>query len=87
MCILTLCLSMCQLHLHSGTDAVLNVTFIRAPSSALLKVDVPLVFRGEDVCPGLKQGMKHLCSNSLPVVLLRNVFILLRHMPSTKSDF
>ncbi|XP_027181557.1 uncharacterized protein LOC113779957 [Coffea eugenioides] len=44
------------LHLHSGTDAVLNVTFIRAPSSALLKVDVPLVFRGEDVCPGLKQG-------------------------------
>ncbi|KAL3499285.1 hypothetical protein ACH5RR_038378 [Cinchona calisaya] len=44
------------LHLHSGTDAVLNVTFIRAPSSALLKVDVPLVFRGEDVSPGLKKG-------------------------------
>ncbi|KAJ6818872.1 uncharacterized protein M6B38_404620 [Iris pallida] len=45
-----------KLHLHSGTDAVLNVTFMRAPSSALLKIDVPLVFRGDDVCPGLKKG-------------------------------
>ncbi|RVW70159.1 50S ribosomal protein L25 [Vitis vinifera] len=45
-----------KLHLHAGTDAVLNVTFIRAPSHALLKVDVPLVFRGEDVSPGLKKG-------------------------------
>ncbi|XWS49528.1 hypothetical protein CRYUN_Cryun12cG0010700 [Craigia yunnanensis] len=45
-----------MLHLHAGTDAPLNVTFIRAPSQALLKVDVPLVFRGEDVCPGLRKG-------------------------------
>ncbi|PIA64902.1 hypothetical protein AQUCO_00100403v1 [Aquilegia coerulea] len=45
-----------KLHLHAGTDAVYNVTFLRAPSSALLKVDVPLVFRGEDVCPGLRKG-------------------------------
>ncbi|KAK4748625.1 hypothetical protein SAY87_015211 [Trapa incisa] len=44
------------IHLHSGTDAPLNVTFIRAPSHALLKVDVPLVYRGEDVCPGLRKG-------------------------------
>ncbi|KAL9679205.1 hypothetical protein QQ045_017061 [Rhodiola kirilowii] len=44
------------LHLHSGTDAVLNVTFIRAPSTALLKVNVPLNFIGEDVSPGLKKG-------------------------------
>ncbi|KAI4348491.1 hypothetical protein L6164_009209 [Bauhinia variegata] len=44
------------LHLHACTDAPLNVTFIRAPSHALLKVDVPLVFRGEDVCPGLRKG-------------------------------
>ncbi|XWS49286.1 hypothetical protein CRYUN_Cryun13aG0150900 [Craigia yunnanensis] len=46
-----------KLHLHAGTDAPLNVTFIRAPSHALLKVDVPLVFRGEDVCPGLRKGL------------------------------
>ncbi|XP_050372407.1 uncharacterized protein LOC126790272 [Argentina anserina] len=42
--------------LHSSTDAPLNVTFIRAPSDALLKVEVPLVFIGEDVSPGLKKG-------------------------------
>ncbi|KAI4301025.1 hypothetical protein L6164_034344 [Bauhinia variegata] len=44
------------LHLHASTDAPLNVTFVRAPSHALLKVNVPLVFRGEDVCPGLRKG-------------------------------
>jgi len=42
--------------LHSGTDAPLNVTFIRAPPGALLKVDIPLVFIGDDVSPGLKKG-------------------------------
>ncbi|KAL3818006.1 hypothetical protein ACJIZ3_003911 [Penstemon smallii] len=45
-----------KLHLHAGTDAVLNITFIRAPSSAWLKVDIPIVFRGDDVSPGLKKG-------------------------------
>ncbi|KAK4769653.1 hypothetical protein SAY86_027803 [Trapa natans] len=44
------------IHLHSGTDAPLNVTFTRAPSHALLKVDVPLLYRGEDVCHGLRKG-------------------------------
>jgi hypothetical protein len=47
---------LCQLHLNSATDAPLNVTFVRAPSNALLKVDVPIVFRGEDVSPGLRKG-------------------------------
>lgn len=45
-----------KLHLHAGTDAFLNVTFLRAPSSALLKVEVPIEFRGEDICPGLRKG-------------------------------
>ncbi|CAO2837689.1 unnamed protein product [Amaranthus hypochondriacus] len=45
-----------KLHMHAATEAILNVTFIRAPSDALLKVDVPLVFRGEDVSPGLRKG-------------------------------
>ncbi|KAM3377448.1 50S ribosomal protein L25 [Capsicum galapagoense] len=45
-----------KVHLEAGSDAPLNVTFIRAPSSALLKVEVPLVFRGEDISPGLKKG-------------------------------
>ncbi|KAL0285903.1 UNVERIFIED_CONTAM: 50S ribosomal protein L25 [Sesamum angustifolium] len=63
-----------KLHLHAGTDAVLNVTFIRAPSSAWLKVDVPLVYRGDDVSPRpekragdgsalniIKRTVKYLC--------------------------
>jgi large subunit ribosomal protein L25 len=45
-----------QIHLHAPTERVLTVTFIRAPSHALLKVEVPLVFIGEDVSPGLKKG-------------------------------
>ncbi|KAJ6712560.1 hypothetical protein OIU79_008721 [Salix purpurea] len=45
-----------SVHLHAGTDEPLNVTFIRAPSHALLKVDIPLVFRGEDISPGLRKG-------------------------------
>ncbi|KAL6185560.1 hypothetical protein ACLB2K_041692 [Fragaria x ananassa] len=44
------------LQLHSSTDAPLNVTFIRAPSDALLKVEIPLVFIGDDISPGLKKG-------------------------------
>ncbi|KAL0698426.1 hypothetical protein Bca4012_054548 [Brassica carinata] len=46
-----------SIHLHSGTDAPLNVTFIRAPPGTLLKVDIPLVFIGDDVSPGLKKGL------------------------------
>ncbi|KAK1372325.1 putative membrane-associated kinase regulator 2-like [Heracleum sosnowskyi] len=45
-----------SVHLHAGTDAILNVTFIRAPSHAWLKVEVPLMFIGDDVSPGLKKG-------------------------------
>lgn len=45
-----------KIHLHAGTDAPLNITFIRAPSDALLRVDIPIVFRGEDVSPGLRKG-------------------------------
>eukprot|EP00850_Spirogloea_muscicola_P012456 SM000080S22971 [mRNA] locus=s80:392067:393058:- [translate_table: standard] len=44
------------LHQHGGTDALLNVTFIRAPPDTRLKVDVPLLFMGEDACPGIRKG-------------------------------
>ncbi|OIV94267.1 hypothetical protein TanjilG_00016 [Lupinus angustifolius] len=46
-----------KLHIKASTDIPLNVTFIRAPSNALLKVDIPLVFIGDDVSPGLKKGI------------------------------
>nr|VDD49401.1 unnamed protein product [Brassica oleracea] len=50
------CVHCVKIHLHSGSDAPLNVTFIRAPPGTLLKVDIPLVFIGDDVSPGLKKG-------------------------------
>lgn len=45
-----------SIHLHAGTDKIMNVTFIRAPPTACLKVHVPLVFLGEDACPGIRKG-------------------------------
>lgn len=30
--------------------------FVWAEEGSELKVDVPVVFKGEDVCPGLKKG-------------------------------
>lgn len=65
-----------SIHLHAGTDKVMNVTFIRAPPTASLKVDVPLIFIGEDACPGIRKGgyiytmmrtVKYRCpGNSIP---------------------
>lgn len=70
----------CQLHLHASTDAVLNVTFLRAPSNALLKVDVPLVFIGDDVSPGLKKGNNVIKTflTHIPVFLIEtlDIFVL-----------
>ncbi|CAI5531372.1 unnamed protein product [Closterium sp. Naga37s-1] len=45
-------------HWHGGTDEILNVTFLKLPEreSARVKVPVPLVFVGEDACPGIKKG-------------------------------
>ncbi|CAI7807042.1 unnamed protein product, partial [Closterium sp. NIES-54] len=47
-----------QVHWHGGTDEILNVTFLKLPEreSARVKVPVPLVFVGEDACPGIKKG-------------------------------
>lgn len=44
------------IHINRATDEIVNVTFIRAPPHALLKVDVPLLYRGADACPGIRKG-------------------------------
>eukprot|EP01018_Ginkgo_biloba_P003502 Gb_39985 [translate_table: standard] len=44
-----------KVHLRPGTDEILNVVFNWAPEHAQLKVNVPLVFRGQDVCPGIRK--------------------------------
>ncbi|GMP39555.1 hypothetical protein CsSME_00010345 [Camellia sinensis var. sinensis] len=41
-----------KIHLHADTDAVLNVTFIRAPSHALLKVDLSGLDVGQKLVMG-----------------------------------
>ena len=35
----------------------MNLVFIWADDGSELKVDVPVVFKGEDVCPGLQKGI------------------------------
>ncbi|KAL5780302.1 hypothetical protein ACOSQ2_011039 [Xanthoceras sorbifolium] len=49
---------MCQLHLYAGTDAPLNVTFLRAPSHALLKVNIPRLQRRRCVAMAKKREAK-----------------------------
>lgn len=42
---------------------ILNLVFVWAEDGTKLKVDVPIVYKGEDVCPGLKKGWS---SNLIP---------------------
>ncbi|CAA0814339.1 Ribosomal protein L25/Gln-tRNA synthetase-anti-codon-binding domain [Striga hermonthica] len=35
---------------------ILNIVFVWAEDGTELMVDVPILFKGEDVCPGLKKG-------------------------------
>lgn len=59
-----------KIHRDQETGKVLNLVFVWADKGSSLKVDVPVVFKGEDVCPGLKKGgslnkirttLKYLC--------------------------
>eukprot|EP00271_Cylindrocystis_brebissonii_P023391 TRINITY_DN9684_c0_g2_i1.p1 TRINITY_DN9684_c0_g2~~TRINITY_DN9684_c0_g2_i1.p1 ORF type:complete len:280 (-),score=26.34 TRINITY_DN9684_c0_g2_i1:263-1102(-) len=45
-----------QVHLHAGSDELLNITFVRATPGSRIKVHVPLVFIGEDACVGIRKG-------------------------------
>ncbi|KAF3438911.1 hypothetical protein FNV43_RR17186 [Rhamnella rubrinervis] len=44
------------IHRDEETGKILNLVFVWAEDGSELKVDVPLVFKGEDKCPGLKKG-------------------------------
>lgn len=39
------------------TGKILNLVFVWADDGSHLKVDVPVVFKGEDACPGLQKGI------------------------------
>lgn len=44
------------IHINRATDEIVNVTFIRAPPHAQLRIDVPLLYRGADACQGIRKG-------------------------------
>ncbi len=45
-----------DIQLHPVTDQPLHVDFMRFSKLTRLVVEVPVVFVGEEVCPGLRQG-------------------------------
>ncbi|CAL5372994.1 unnamed protein product [Camellia sinensis] len=45
-----------KIHRDEESGKILNLVFVWADEGSELKVDVPVVFKGEDVCPGLKKG-------------------------------
>ncbi|MEO1016504.1 MAG: 50S ribosomal protein L25/general stress protein Ctc [Pseudomonadota bacterium] len=45
-----------EAQLHPATDDPLHVDFVRVSRGDRVTIEVPVVFRNEDVCPGLKQG-------------------------------
>ncbi|CAI0429750.1 unnamed protein product [Linum tenue] len=44
------------IHREEGTGKILNLVFVWADPGTELKVDVPVVFKGEENCPGLQKG-------------------------------
>ncbi|EMS45174.1 hypothetical protein TRIUR3_06487 [Triticum urartu] len=40
-----------------STGNILNLVMVEADEGTMLKVNLPVVFKGEDVCPGLKKDL------------------------------
>ncbi|XP_022155486.1 uncharacterized protein LOC111022615 isoform X2 [Momordica charantia] len=45
-----------KIHRDEETGKILNMVFVWADEGSELKVDVPIVFKGEEACPGLLKG-------------------------------
>lgn len=45
-----------QVQTEESTGNILNLVMVEADEGTMLKVNLPVVFKGEDVCPGLKKG-------------------------------
>lgn len=45
-----------KIHMDKESGSILNLVFVWAEDGMELNVDVPIVFKGEDVCPGLQKG-------------------------------
>jgi large subunit ribosomal protein L25 len=46
-----------QVQTDETTGNILNLVMVEADEGTMLKVNLPVVFKGEDVCPGLKKGI------------------------------
>ncbi|KAL6894647.1 hypothetical protein ACP4OV_008745 [Aristida adscensionis] len=45
-----------KVHRDDTTGNILNLVMVQADEGTMLKVDLPVEFKGEDACPGLKKG-------------------------------
>ena len=45
-----------DVQLHPVTDYPVHADFVRVSAGGRITVEVPVVFRNEDICPGLKRG-------------------------------
>ncbi|GMH24609.1 hypothetical protein Nepgr_026452 [Nepenthes gracilis] len=45
-----------KIHRDEETGKILNLVFVWADEGSKLAVDVPVVFKGKEICPGLKKG-------------------------------
>ncbi|KAK6923007.1 Ribosomal protein L25, beta domain [Dillenia turbinata] len=45
-----------KVHRDEESGKILNLVFVWADNGSELKVDVPVVFKGEDACPGILKG-------------------------------
>jgi large subunit ribosomal protein L25 len=52
-----------QVQTDETTGNILNLVMVEADEGTMLKVNLPVVFKGEDVCPGLKKGIPFLFSS------------------------
>ena len=45
-----------EVQVHPVTESLIHVDFLRLRTDSRVNVDVPMVFRNEEECPGLKRG-------------------------------
>jgi hypothetical protein len=46
-----------QVHRDETTGNILNLVMVQADEGMMLKVNLPVEFKGEGACPGLKKGI------------------------------
>ena len=53
-----------QVHRDETTGNILNLVMVQADEGTMLKVNLPVEFKGEAACPGLKKGTASIVSFS-----------------------